>query len=117
MNQFPGVHPVLVFLYLMVYAVSGFLIGRYLEKRKLSGMSFAVGLLVPAATAVTITVGGFIDYWVSKESRPATDEPIVQQEVSSPRYEKTNRFLSGIVAGEAIVTVAFVFLTGVLHIL
>ncbi len=117
MNLFPGVHPVLVFLYLMVYAVIGFFVGRELENRKLSGMSFAVGLLVPAATAVTIAVGGFIDYWVRKEPRPATDEPIVQEEISSPRYEKTNRFLSGIVAGEAIVTVAFVFFSGLLHIL
>jgi uncharacterized oligopeptide transporter (OPT) family protein len=117
MNLFPGVHPVLVFLYLMAYAVIGFFVSRELEKRKLSGMSFAVGLLVPAATAVTIAVGGFIDYWVGKEPRPAADEPIAHEEVSSLRYEKTNRFLSGIVAGEAIVTVGFVFFTGLLHII
>jgi uncharacterized oligopeptide transporter (OPT) family protein len=64
-----------------------------------------------------MAVGGFIDYWVRKEARPVPNGQLVQEEVSSPRYEKTNRFLSGIVAGEAIVTVVFVFLTGVLHIL
>jgi len=117
MDKFPGVHPVLIFLYLMAYGVVGYFVGRELENRKLSGMSFAVGLLVPAATAVTMAVGGFIDYWVRKEARPVPNGQLVQEEVSSPRYEKTNRFLSGIVAGEAIVTVVFVFLTGVLHIL
>lgn len=116
MDLFPEVPRALVFLYLMGYAVVGFLAARELEKRKLSGISLAVGLLVPAATAITMSVGGFIDYWVRKEPRPVPNGPLVQEEASSPRYEKTNRFLSGLVAGEAIVTVVFVFLTGVLRI-
>ncbi len=109
-SNYEGVHPVLVFIYLISFGAIGFLLGRFFIKRGLSPMSLAVGLLIPPATTVAILIGGFVDYRLKKKY------PNLEQDASegnpSPTerktYEKTSRLLSGIVAGEAIVTVIWV---------
>ena len=70
MNQFGDVHPVLVFLYLISFAIGGFLVGRELTKRGQSSMSLVVGVLLPPATAVAILVGGYINYRVKRQQEP-----------------------------------------------
>lgn len=113
MNQFEGVHPLLAFSYLLSFAIGGFILGRELNKRGLSPMSLVVGVLIPPATAMTILVGGYISYRVKKRVEP--DKPIVkadvcqqQVEIQDAGYNRTSRILSGIVAGEALVTVLWV---------
>jgi len=116
MGQYPGWHPAIVFLYLVGIAVIGYFVATQLDKRGLSAMSLAVGLLIPPATAFTMIIGAVIEYRVTRKPSPAPSTSQGQIQFMSPRYEKTNRFLSGIVAGEAIVTVILVFLSGALII-
>ncbi len=125
MNQFGDVHPVLVLCYLLSFAVVGFLLGRELNKRGLSPMSLVVGILIPPATAVAILIGGYINYRVKMRAelvRPLAKGDGMQQqiEIQNADYNRTNRILSGIIAGEAVITVLWVlgsalsviFLTG-----
>ena len=110
MDRFPGI---LGFIYLFSFAVVGFLLGRELNKRELSPMSLVIGVLIPSATAVAIVLGGYINYRVEKDTepeKPLTDETAVQQQVElqDANYGRMSRILSGIVAGEAVVTVIWV---------
>lgn len=113
MDQYGSVSPVLVFCYLFSFAIAGFLLGRELVKRGLSPMSLVVGILIPPATAVAILIGGYINYRVMKNAEP--EEPIAegeilqqQVEIQDADYNKTSRILSGVVAGEAVITVLWV---------
>jgi hypothetical protein len=122
MNQFEGANPIFVFIYLLSFAIAGFLMGRELIKRGLSSMSLVVGVLIPPATAVAILIGGFIDYRVRRQYSP--QEPISkaetlqqQTEVQDANYSRMSRILSGIVAGEAVVTVIWVLETAIAAIL
>ena len=122
MNQFENVHPVLVFIYLISFAVGGFLVGRELNRRGLSPMSLVVGVLIPPATAVAILVGGYINYLVKKKQAPlepiSKTDPLQQQiEIQDANYNKISRILSGVVAGEAVVTVVWVLGTAITTIL
>lgn len=113
MNRFPGVHPILAFAYLFSFAIAGFLLGRELNKRGLSPMSLVIGVLIPSATAVAIVLGGYINYRVKKNTEPEeplTNENAIQQqiELQDTNYSKMSRILSGIVAGEAVITVIWV---------
>ena len=113
MNQFPDIHPALIMAYLLSFAIGGFLLGNELNKRGLSPMSLVVGVLIPPATAVAILIGGFINYRVKKEQEPEeplTDRSPIQQQVElqDTNYNRISRILSGIVAGEAVVTVVWV---------
>ena len=110
MDMFPGIWG---FIYLFSFGIAGFLLGRELNKRELSPMSLVIGVLIPSATAVAIVLGGYIKYRVEKESEPEeplTDESIGQQqaELQDANNCRTSRILSGIVAGEAVVTVIWV---------
>ncbi|MFW9960684.1 MAG: OPT/YSL family transporter [Candidatus Thorarchaeota archaeon] len=122
MNQFENVHPALVFAYLISFAIGGFLVGRELNKRGLSPMSLVVGVLIPPATAVAILIGGYINYIV-KKNQPIQEpcskaDPIQQQiELQDANYNRISRILSGIVAGEAVVTVVWVLGTAITTIL
>ncbi len=122
MNQFENVHPALVFAYLISFAVGGFLVGRELNKRGLSPMSLVVGVLIPPATAAAILIGGYINYVVKKKHGPqepiSKADPLQQQiELQDANYNRISRILSGIVAGEAVVTVMWVLGTAITTIL
>ena len=113
MDRFPGVSPIWAFVYLILFGVAGFLIGRELNKRGLSPMSLVIGVLIPPATTVAILLGGYINYRVKKDiepEEPLTDESVTQQqaEIQDANYCRMSRILSGIVAGEAVVTVIWV---------
>lgn len=113
MSQFGDVHPALIMAYLLSFAFGGFLLGNELNKRGLSPMSLVVGVLIPPATAVAILIGGYINYRVKKQQdpeEPLTDESPIQQQVEfqDANYNRMSRILSGIVAGEAVVTVVWV---------
>ncbi|TXT56479.1 MAG: conserved membrane protein of unknown function [Candidatus Thorarchaeota archaeon] len=103
LDQFPNVHPLFSFGYLFSFGVGGFLTGRYLNNRGLSSISLAVGLLVPPATTATMLLGGYIHY--RSERKRAKEDDVTQCDI---HQERTNRVMSGIVAGEAIVTVIWV---------
>ncbi len=111
MNQFGDMPWIFVLIYLFSFAVVGFLAGRELTKRGLSPMSLVVGVLIPPATAVTILIGGYINYRIKKEPEPplTPEDPIQQQmEYQDANYNRVSRILSGLVAGEAIITVIWV---------
>ncbi|MFW9795294.1 MAG: OPT/YSL family transporter, partial [Candidatus Thorarchaeota archaeon] len=111
LNLLEGVSPFIAFLYLLVWAICGFLAGRELSKRGLSPISLVVGVLIPPATSVTILIGGYINYRIKQQQKPSVKVPdyIPQQiEVYEAGYSNTSRILSGIVAGEAVVTVIWV---------
>ena len=119
LNLFEGVSPIIAFLYLFVWATCGFLAGRELNKRGLSPISLVVGVLIPPATSVTILIGGYISYKLKQQPQPSvkiTDHTPQQIEVYDAGYSNTSRILSGIVAGEAVVTVIFVMLSVFLFI-
>lgn len=119
LNLFTGVSQPLAFLYLFIWAVGGFLAGRELNKRGLSPISLVVGVLIPPATSVTILVGGFINYKLKQQQDPIVripDHMPQQIEVYEAGYSHTSRLLSGIVAGEAVVTVIWVMLSAFLFI-
>jgi uncharacterized oligopeptide transporter (OPT) family protein len=102
---------IFVLIYLFSFAVVGFLAGRELTKRGLSPMSLVVGVLIPPATAVTILIGGYINYRIKQEPEPplTPEDPIQQQmEFQDANYNRVSRILSGLVAGEAIITVIWV---------
>ena len=110
MDKFPGI---LGFIYLFSFGIVGFLLGRELNKRKMSPMSLVIGVLIPPATAVAIVLGGYINYRAQRELEP--EEPLSkdgtgqqQMEIQDANYSRTSRILSGIVAGEAVVTVIWV---------
>lgn len=104
LDQFTGLHPIVAFIYLVSFAVVGFLAGRELSKRGLSPMSLAVGLLIPPATTVAMLFGGYIDYRLKKKK----DDQSTEDPTDTPRYKRMTKLLSGIIAGEAIVTVVWV---------
>ena len=113
MTQFGDANPILVFIYLISFGIAGFLLGRELNRRGLSPMSLVIGVLIPSATAVAIVLGGYINYRVKRDSEPEeplTDEAAIQQqiEIQDVNYGKMSRILSGIVAGEAVITVFWV---------
>ncbi len=122
--QLPGVSelgnldPVVAFLYLMIWGAGGFLLGRELNKRGLSPISLVVGVLIPPATSVTILIGGYLSYRTKQIQKPAplTDHLPQQVEVFDAGYSKTSRILSGVGAGEAVVTVIWVMLSVFLFI-
>jgi uncharacterized oligopeptide transporter (OPT) family protein len=85
-------------------------------------MSLVVGVLIPPATAVAILIGGYINYLVKKKQD--SEKPIskagslqLQIELQDANYNKMSRILSGIVAGEAVVTVIWVLGTAITAIL
>lgn len=102
LDRLPGIHPMLGFFYLMSFGIVGALIGRELNKRDMSAISLAVGLLIPPATSAAMIIGGLIDYRLKKL------EQIDDKEVCKNRQNRTTRVLSGVVAGEAIVTILWV---------
>jgi hypothetical protein len=102
------------FLYLLVWAVCGFLAGRELNKRGLSPISLVVGVLIPPATSVTILIGGYLNYKLKQQQEPIAKVPDhmpKQIEVYEAGYSHTSRLLSGVVAGEAVVTVIWVLMS------
>jgi hypothetical protein len=107
-SQLPGVHPFLAFLYLLAFAISGGIAGWQLSKRGFSAISLAVGLLIPPATSITMLFGGILSYRIEKQQDEEL-EPFMGAPASCDTISvKTSRILSGVVAGEAIVTVAVV---------
>jgi hypothetical protein len=76
-NQFPGMHPAVAFIYLLMFAIGGFLAGRELNKRGLSPMSLVVGLLIPPATTVAILIGGYIALKAQMLLRAAQNIPSI----------------------------------------
>jgi hypothetical protein len=113
LSEFGSMHPAVAFLYLLAWGVCGYLTGRELNKRGLSPISLVVGVLIPPATSVTILIGGYISYRAKQPQKttPLTDHLPQQVEVCDAGYSKTSRVLSGIVAGEAVVTVLWVLLS------
>lgn len=100
-DLWPGVSPILVFIYLISYGVVGYFAGRELSKRKLSSISLAVGVLIPPSASIAMLFGGFIDYRLKK--RQDIDEDDASQDTFyDPLRDRTTRLLSGIVAGEAV---------------
>jgi hypothetical protein len=101
------------FAYLLSWGIAGFLAGRELNKRGLSPISLVVGVLIPPATSVTILIGGYISYRAKQiqEPIPLTDHLPQPVEVCDAGYSRTSRILSGVVAGEAVVTVMWVILS------
>ncbi|NHI83879.1 MAG: hypothetical protein EAX81_06230 [Candidatus Thorarchaeota archaeon] len=108
-DQLPGMPIYLAFAYLMTFAIIGYIAGRELNRRGFSAISLAVGLLIPPTTSVTLLIGGALHYWVDRKKRAEAlnSEAIAACEKS---VEKTSQVLSGVVAGEAIVTVFVVVL-------
>lgn len=114
LDQFQGVSPMISFAYLLCYAIVGFLVGRELYRRGMSPMSLVVGILIPPATSVAMLIGGGIDYRMKKrldyiEMAPCAPEGRpTETRIYDMNYDRTSRILSGVVAGEAVVTVAWV---------
>ncbi|MBS3794204.1 MAG: OPT/YSL family transporter [Candidatus Thorarchaeota archaeon] len=102
LDRLPGIHPIFGFFYLVSFGVIGGLVGRELNKRDMSAISLAVGLLIPPATSVAMMIGGLIDYRLKKK------EQVDPKDVCKSRKNRTTRILSGVVAGEAIVTILWV---------
>jgi hypothetical protein len=107
-EDLPGVHPFLAFLYLLIFAIAGFLAARELSKRGYSAISLAVGVLIPPATAATMLFGAYIKYRTEKKHGIVASpidgcEPPTEQVRS-----RVTQVLSGVVAGEAVVTIAWV---------
>lgn len=107
-GDLPGVHPILAFLYLLIFAIAGFLAARELGKRGYSAISLGVGVLIPPATAVTMLFGAYIKYRTEKKYGSVASpidgcEPPTEQVRS-----RITQVLSGVVAGEAVVTIVWV---------
>jgi uncharacterized oligopeptide transporter (OPT) family protein len=107
LNQFPELGPLIAFAYLFAFAVVGYFSGKEFGKRGLSAISLAVGLLIPPATAAAMIFGGLIDYRLKKRG-DIPDEEMSQTTFCDPLRDRTTRLLSGVVSGEAIVTVIWV---------
>ncbi|NHJ12634.1 MAG: hypothetical protein EAX95_03120 [Candidatus Thorarchaeota archaeon] len=114
-DQLPDMPFLLAFLYLMVFAIIGYLTGRELNRRGFSAISLAVGLLIPPATSVTMLFGGALNYRIEKQRR-GKDLDSEEIMICEESEERTSRILSGVVAGEAIVTV-FLVLTAAFSML
>jgi hypothetical protein len=106
-SDLPGLHPLVALVYLLSFGVVGGIVGLQLSKRGLSAISLAVGLLIPPATAVAMLFGAFIDYRMEK-TRNREGAGAEHISMCEQRREKQTQVLSGIVAGEAIVTVVWV---------
>jgi len=106
-SNLPGLHPLVALVYLLSFGVVGGIVGLQLSKRGLSAISLAVGLLIPPATAVAMLFGAFIDYRMEK-TRNREGAGAEHISMCEQRREKQTQVLSGIVAGEAIVTVVWV---------
>ncbi len=115
MRIWPEVSPFIVFVYLFSFGVGGYLAGRELHKKGMSAISLAVGLLIPPATAVAMLFGGFVDYRLKKK-RGESEEEESQAGFLDPLRDKTTRLLSGVVAGEAIVTVVWVLFSAIVFL-
>jgi hypothetical protein len=107
-GDLPGVHPILAFLYLLIFAIAGFLAARELGKRGYSAISLGVGVLIPPATAATMLFGAYIKYRSEKKYGSVASpidgcEPPIEQVRS-----RLTQVLSGVVAGEAVITIAWV---------
>ncbi len=96
-------NPVLAFIYVLVFAMFGYLLSRQLLKVGLSPITLAVGLLIPPATTATMMIGALIDYKAKKRQQESGKADAMQMTTQSPEYDKTSRLLSGVVSGEAIV--------------
>jgi len=96
-------HPVLAFIYVLMFGLFGYLLSRQLLKVGLSPISLAVGLLIPPATTATMMIGAFIDYRTKKHQQLSWETDTMQTTTQSPEYDRTSRLLSGVVSGEAIV--------------
>jgi uncharacterized oligopeptide transporter (OPT) family protein len=101
----------LPFAYLSSFGVSGYLLGRILNRRGMSAISFAVGLLIPPATSVTMLIGGLIDYRIKHPVDMERREMATGTRQSILPEGRMSRTLSGVVAGEAVVTVIWVMWT------
>ncbi|MFW9944261.1 MAG: OPT/YSL family transporter [Candidatus Sifarchaeia archaeon] len=106
-SDLPGFHPLVALIYLLSFGIIGGIVGLQLGKRGLSAISLAVGLLIPPATAVAMLFGAFVDFRMERiRNRDLdSDEHISMCE---QKREKQSQVLSGVVAGEAIVTVVWV---------
>ncbi|MHA2299997.1 MAG: OPT/YSL family transporter [Candidatus Thorarchaeota archaeon] len=107
-GDLPWVHPILAFLYLLIFAIAGFLAARELSKRGYSAISLAVGVLIPPATAATMLFGAYIKYRAEKKHGSVASpidgcEPPTEQVRS-----RVTQVLSGVVAGVAVVTIVWV---------
>jgi len=113
LSQLGDLHPVLAFSWLLTWGIGGFIAGRELNKRGLSPISLVVGVLVPPATSATILIGAYISYRTKQIQKPIPHSDHLSQpvEVHEAGYTKTSRLLSGVVAGEAVVTVIWVLLS------
>lgn len=111
-NELGNLNPIVAFLYLLAWGTGGFLMGRTLSKRGLSPISLVVGVLIPPATSITILIGGLINYRAKHPHQPSpmTDHLPQQVEVIDVDYSNTSRILSGVVAGEAVITVIWILL-------
>ncbi|MHA2263533.1 MAG: OPT/YSL family transporter [Candidatus Thorarchaeota archaeon] len=107
LNQFPELGPLIAFAYLFAFAVVGYFAGKELGKKGLSAISLAVGVLIPPATAAAMLFGAFVDYRLKKRG-DIPDEEMDQTTFCDPLRDRTTRLLSGVVSGEAIVTVIWI---------
>ncbi|NWF94965.1 MAG: OPT/YSL family transporter [Candidatus Thorarchaeota archaeon] len=111
MDFFEGLHPVLAFLYLLSYGVAGYIVAREVNRRGLSAMSLAVGLLVPPATSLVMLFGAAVDYRARKGEMTTQEANVRSTDTDSTVATGASRVLSGVVAGEAIVVVIWVLAT------
>ncbi len=113
LDRLEGLPPFIAFLYLLAWGLGGIIAGRELNKRGYSPISLVVGVLVPPATSVTILLGGYISYRVKQPQQQISySEHLPQQiEVCETGQNRVSRILSGVVAGEAVVTVIWVLLS------
>jgi hypothetical protein len=114
LDQFPGWHPAFSFLYLLGFGIAGAIAGRELNRRELSAMSLAVGLLIPPATSAAMLIGGFVDYRIKKRKETNIQQDSSYQTFIDSVGTKTSRILSGVIAGEAIVIVIWVLVSAIL---
>ena len=114
LDQFPGWHPALSFLYLLAFGIAGAIAGRELNRRGMSAMSLAVGLLIPPATSAAMLIGGYVNYRIKKQKEHDPHQDESYQTFIDSAETKTSRILSGIIAGEAIVIIIWVLLSALL---
>jgi hypothetical protein len=117
LDRFPGVHPGISFLYLLSFGIAGAIISRELNKRELSAMSFAVGLLIPPATSIAMLIGGYVNYRIKKQQKNSIQNESSYKTFIDSAETKTSRILSGIIAGEAIVIVIWVLISAILLVI
>ncbi|MFX1331407.1 MAG: OPT/YSL family transporter [Promethearchaeota archaeon] len=114
-GDFPGVHPLLAFLYLLAFAIAGFFAARELARRGYSAISLAVGVLIPPATAATMLFGAYIKYRTEKKYGSVAS-PIDGYEPPTEQVRsRITQVLSGVVAGEAVATITWVIWSILVH--